>query len=52
MWAVGIQQVTRYESQLGPDGRPVVKAEGTAPAVFDTREVRAPVTAPTTQPVP
>lgn len=50
MWAVGLEQVPRYRSQL-KDGRPDLVTPGTAPTVFDYREVRAPVTVPPTQPV-
>lgn len=51
MWAVGLEQVPRYRPEL-KDGKPDLVTPGTAPTVFDYREVRAPVTAPTRQPVP
>jgi hypothetical protein len=51
MWAVGLEQVAHYASELGPDGQPVEQSAGTAPTVFDYREVQAPVRAPTTSPV-
>lgn len=52
MWAVGLEQVARYAPELSEDGQPVQQSPGTAPAVFDYREVQAPVTAPARSPVP